>query len=154
MFTIFDNVLSPQECNDLIRLYEKNTHNSHEWRDTKPLNLEYINVKLVFDSCLKLYNLCKTVNPYIYFEWGEIVKWNIGASQPLHLDTASDGTVLTSITYLNDDYFGGNTYFFDGQAIQPKIGRTVIFDGKSHLHGVTPVEKNYRYTLPIWYKRM
>ena len=34
----------------------------------------------------------------------------------------------------------------------PKIGRTVYFDGNHYMHGVSNIEKNIRYTLPIWYK--
>lgn len=153
MFLLFDNVLNAEECSALIDLYEQNKHNSHKWRDTYPINLRHLEVPLVSSCCAKVVNVCKTIDQNACIEWGEIVRWDVGANQPLHTDTASISTVLTSITYLNDNYSGGNTYFFDGQAIQPRVGRTLIFDGKTHLHGVTSVENTYRYTLPIWYRK-
>jgi hypothetical protein len=35
--------------------------------------------------------------------------------------------VLTSITYLNDDFDGGQTEFFDGDIITPEAGKTLVF---------------------------
>jgi len=88
----------------------------------------------------------------ISVDWCEIVDWPPGSDQDLHIDTASDQTVFTSITYLNDDYQGGRTYIKDDVEIIPKVGRTVCFDGNHYLHGVTLIEKGTRFTLPIWYK--
>ena len=34
---------------------------------------------------------------------------------------------ITSITYLNDDYIGGETEFYKGPIIKPKKGKTLIF---------------------------
>lgn len=88
----------------------------------------------------------------IAVDWCEIVDWPAGSDQALHLDTSSDHTMFTSITYLNDDYRGGRTHIKDDLEIIPKVGRTVYFDGNFYLHGVTLVERGTRYTLPIWYK--
>jgi predicted 2-oxoglutarate/Fe(II)-dependent dioxygenase YbiX len=61
-------------------------------------------------------------------------------------------TSLTSITYLNEDFDGGRSVMYDGTKIKPKTGRTLIFDGNKYIHGVEPILKGERYTLPIWYK--
>jgi len=69
----------------------------------------------------------------------------------MHFDEARESTNLTSITYLNEGYLGGETAFDNGVIIKPKIGKTVFFDGKKYLHGVNPVTKGKRFVLAIWY---
>ena len=88
----------------------------------------------------------------IEIDWCKIVEWTEGASQEYHRDTASADTALTSITYLTDDFDGGETCFLDDIKVVPKIGRTVYFDGNHYVHGVSEITRGTRYTLPIWYK--
>jgi hypothetical protein len=87
-------------------------------------------------------------------DWCEIVRWPCNSWQPYHLDKASEKTSLTSITYLNENFDGGCTIMHDGTKVKPKTGRTVIFDGNKYIHGVEPILKGERYTLPIWYKSL
>ena len=70
------------------------------------------------------------------------------------IDNASQKTTLTSITYLNDDYTGGQTYYEDGTIFKPKKGRGLFFNGQYHKHGVKPVSKNIRYVVAAWYKKI
>ena len=61
-----------------------------------------------------------------------------GERFPIHTDTGADlsckeESKFTVLTYLNDDFEGGNTVFYDGNfnktvEIEPKKGRTLIFD--------------------------
>jgi hypothetical protein len=87
----------------------------------------------------------------IYIQRCEIVRWPTNAFQNLHLDSAHQNNILTSITYLNDDYEGGETYMFQDIKVVPKTGRTVFFNGHYYQHGVNEIRSGSRYTLPIWY---
>jgi hypothetical protein len=77
----------------------------------------------------------------------------VGTYQPPHFDTASSQTVLTSITYLNENFVGGDTYFEDGAIIKPVIGRTLVFNGMKYVHGVKEILSGTRWTVPIWYEK-
>ena len=138
MIRIIDDVLSKEQCKKLISL--KSTLGiDHMWGDTEVTKLSEIPEEI------------KNNNINFTPDWGEIVKWTNNSYQQLHFDDSSDITKNTSITYLNNDYDGGETYFEDGTIIKPKTGRTVIFDGKKYKHGVNKVN-GVRYTLPVWYK--
>ena len=59
------------------------------------------------------------------------------------------------MTYLNDDYEGGETFINDNGneiLIQPKAGRVLIMLSDSRCpHGVKKVNNGIRVTLPIWF---
>ena len=58
----------------------------------------------------------------------------------------------TALTYLNDDFEGGETRipYYDID-VTPKPGRVVCFKGiPQHEHGVRPVSKGTRYTFVNW----
>ena len=80
------------------------------------------------------------------------------------MDIAEESTIFSSVTYLNDNFTGGETYIINditlrkhvrdlSVKISPKTGRTLYFDGKQYEHGVTEVKDSHRYTLAIWYKK-
>lgn len=84
--------------------------------------------------------------PQIYY-----AKYVAGQHFTVHTDTGSvydddrkHYSKFTLLTYLNDDYIGGETRFFDCMleetcAIQPKKGRTLIFD-IGLMHCGSPLE--------------
>ena len=96
------------------------------------------------------------LNDIVYSDTLQIIRWFPGMEQPPHADDMSntevegfDHRVFGSIIYLNDNYNGGHTYYpnhnFD---ITPKTGRLAIHPGDpEHLHGVTKIEDNVRYTI-------
>ena len=86
-------------------------------------------------------------------DWIQIVKWPVNSFQVLHNDATSDQTTLSSICYLNDNYFGGQTFFEEGTVFTPKKRRMLFFDGMYYKHGVTMVHGEIRYTLATWYKQ-
>lgn len=148
---IIDDVLSKQECDDLIYFYN-NVGPTHQWGTTFPMSIDKKNV-LLFEKPQKICNkINEYINPKIEIDWCEIVKWPENSNQNFHFDEANKDTIFTSITYLNSDYDGGNTMILNDIKLIPKIGRTVYFDGNHYMHGVSNIEKNIRYTLPIWYK--
>ena len=154
MIVILDDILTINECNQLIDIYEKNKDKSHVWGNPNfyPLNFNLIENKFTLNILSKIESIAQMFNKNIVIDWAEITKWIPETYMNSHTDDTSDKTILTSIIYLNNNYDGGETYLSEGTVIAPKIGRMVIFDGKKYEHGVNKILNNYRYTLPIWYK--
>ncbi len=157
MFIVLPEHLPQELCSELIDIYEHNENISEEWRRTQPLDLRKIPNQEELTKC-------KFVTRYVnntavrffgietYVEVSQIVKWPVGSMQPVHRDMARETTTFTSITYLNDDFEGGETYFTDEDLlIKPKVGRTILFDGKRFEHGVRKITNGTRYTLALWY---
>ncbi len=141
---IKDDLLNKEEINNLITFYNDNLKYIIKFRDTYPLNLNnnFINLKNKINEFLKIYLI----------DWWQIVHWPLGSYQNLHFDSASNLTSLTSISYLNNEFTGGETFFEDQTIIHPKLGRTLLFNGQEYKHGVKQVLTGNRYTLAIWYK--
>ena len=156
MIIILDDVLNSDECNNLIEIYHKNKqYAQHPHCDPAfyPLNIN--NIVESKNDVLKITTKIEQITQKYFnlnvIEWCEIVRWPFNSWQSYHLDTSSKKTTLTSVTYLNENFDGGCTIMHDGTKIKPKTGRTVIFDGNKYIHGVEPILKGERYTLPIWY---
>jgi hypothetical protein len=59
--------------------------------------------------------------------------------------------ILSIIGHLNDDYEGGETYFFEDKKIDTKQGDLLIFPSSFlYPHYVTPVTKGVRYSYVSW----
>ena len=157
MFIILPEHIPSNICFDMIEIYKNNEDSAKVWRDTKPLILENI-------SNQEELNRCKRAIKYVnnaavsffgkdtYAEIAYIVKWPTGSYQPYHTDGIKESSTFSSITYLNDDFDGGETDFINEDFfIKPKIGRTVLFDGKKFEHGVKEITNGIRYTLALWY---
>jgi len=149
---IVDNVLNKSECDELIHCYNLNGP-THQWDNFFPMTIDMDN-QYLRNHILKIQN---TINEFLkdnlVVDWCEIVRWPVGSFKLPHKDITSKETTFTSVTYLNDDYEGGETYIVDDIKIVPKAGRTFFFDGVFYTHGVTEVKKYDRYTIPIWYKK-
>ena len=148
---ICDNLLDEDECKFLINFYEDNKKLEKQHRDTLYMDLVpnmHNNVNLLAE---KLTNISKLFFAKIF--WMHLVKWSPGSFQDLHFDTAEKDTVLSSITYLNDNFEGGETYFEEGTIFKPKKGRGLFFDGNFYKHGVKKVENDTRYVVATWYAR-
>ena len=155
MIVIEDNLFSIEDCDKLIQIYRLNKNKSKEWYSTYPLKMNMLEDEELF-YCKKIVqiinNFCVSIfGSDIYVERSDITEWRIGSDKDYHYDDARDSTILSSITYLNDDFIGGKTFFEDDLTITPKVGKTIFFDGKKYLHGVTSVNSKPRYTLAIWY---
>ena len=90
--------------------------------------------------------------PNITDIFGEIVHWPTLSCQAPHKDLSKPDTILTSITYLNDKFMGGETVVHDTLTVTPALGRTIIFNGKINTHHVNTITAGERWTMPIWYK--
>jgi hypothetical protein len=149
---ILDEVLSSKECDELIDYYVSCDVKKSHGGTIYPLLID-LNENKHADKFFKISNqIVELMNVSLVIDWCELVKWPLNSQQNFHFDIGSKNTVFTSITYLNDDYFGGETCFLGGQFIKPKKGRTVYFDGNFYKHGVSTVGLKNRYTAPIWYK--
>ena len=148
---IIDNVFTQDECCALIEYY---THKgpTHKWQNFLPMTIQQDD-EFLRPQIKRIENLAQSnFDKNIIIDWCEVVRWLVDAFQDLHFDTSNKNTILTSITYLNDQYEGGQTFIHEDIEIIPKIGRTVIFNGQFYKHGVKKVLSGSRYTLPIWYK--
>ena len=142
---ILDEVLSRRECKTLIDNFKPES----KWFTNYPMS---IRDGYGMDIAKKIEARVSKHFDNVQIDWCQVVWWPIASHQDLHLDAASEETVLTSITYLNNDYFGGETYIEHDMKMVPKVGRTVVFDGMHYRHGVKHVVNGDRYTLAIWYK--
>jgi hypothetical protein len=154
---VLDNVLSDAECLDAIKAFNfarvRRSPDIETYRDTLLLQVNQ-NSDILVSLSHKIRNAIAFMTNDIDIDWCQIVEWKLGSKQAYHRDTASDNTVFTSITYLNDDYAGGETSFFNDMNIVPKTGRTVYFDGNHYVHGVNEIKNGVRYSFPIWYKQI
>jgi len=103
----------------------------------------------------------KGCSKYIYY-----AKLLPGQKFPIHTDTGSDfgaggESKFTVLTYLNDDYSGGCTQFYNDSfektvSIKPKKGRTLIFDIDTFHAGdeVTCGEKYWFGTEIVYRKKL
>lgn len=130
-----------------------------------------INIRNLFRrlSHLAVAEIYKQTDQFVVPEMINLAKWDIGGLQKPHLDTYSNAEMMhdmvdpnpsrewTAITYLNSNYEGGETFFppsdynsvtytHKGQACE-----MLLFQGIYHPHGVTPVRRNARYTIAMWF---
>ena len=143
--TIIDNFISNEQIEYLLNFYKDNIHLRKKWNTTFPIEITGL-----FKDLENKYNRFNKKN---CVDWLEIVHWPIGSFQHPHKDVGVENTVLTSITYLNEDFTGGETVFEDGTIIKPKKGRALFFDGQHYTHSVNLIKEGNRYTVPVWYKK-
>jgi len=159
MILILDDVLTSEECSELIKVYKDNKEYTliHGTPETYPLHMQDIQKnKDIVDNAVK--KITSTINEFIGNKLDPItiavVRWPENSSQDYHIDITTNGIVyeLSSILYLNNDFSGGCLQMKDGTKVRPITGRLVVFDGRKYMHSVETVQNNDRYTLPIWYK--
>lgn len=172
----FDNVLSNRTCDKIVNflrksIREKNDLNinempwhdddSYDWRTIKSDYL-FAKIESYIELVSNIASLCYGEQVYPHFT--DLVVWRAGRSMDRHWDDGMyEGEeylhqrVYTSITYLNDDYTGGETYIQseNGDYIsEPKKGSVVLLrSDKQNSHGVNKITSGVRYTLPIWFTR-
>ena len=92
----------------------------------------------------------------------KFIRYHPGQEMTVHCDhihSMFDGTrkgipILSMVGHLNDDYEGGETFFFDdkdGKKVETKQGDLLIFPSSFLFpHYVTPVTKGVRYSYVSW----
>lgn len=143
---IIDNFLDEKEIGWLLSYFKDFNNEVEKFRDTNVLQItgQIKPLEEKFNKMAKTHAV----------DWLQIVEWPENSYQDLHQDDTSKRTTATSITYLNDGFAGGETYFEDGTIIKPRPGRTVFFDGQYYKHGVNKVTEGVRYTVPVWYTKL
>tara|TARA_Y100001938_G_C7892836_1_gene330597 strand:- start:110 stop:565 length:456 start_codon:yes stop_codon:yes gene_type:complete len=140
------NIFTDEVIQTLIQGFDKNIKDISKHRDTLVFNLATEDEDFIY----------KKFKPFIHdhvIDWAQIVKWPTGSSQILHTDGASDKTTLSSITYLNDNFNGGETFFEDGTMVKALKNKTIFFTGKLLKHGVKTITQGERYTIATFYKK-
>lgn len=174
------NQLTKEECKELRDFID--THLFKAWVGT---STEYVAIRLQNIATLRIRDLMLKVSydtlahirqkydVKVYPEMSALNRWYVTGFQQPHSDlTSNDEEKLaqegfldrdpnkksrewTSITFLNDDFSGGESYFVhpDGTETinKPEEGSSVVFQGVFHKHGVKKIRRNYRYTIANWY---
>tara|TARA_R110000803_G_C11761845_1_gene294034 strand:+ start:53 stop:496 length:444 start_codon:yes stop_codon:yes gene_type:complete len=141
-----ENFLHENICKYLIDFFHENEAQSHFFNKRKYMPLMEIDTK---DPVIKnIINLYKKIKPTKILNNIELVYWPPGESHDWHDDTVYYD--FTTITYLNDNYTGGETTVEKYKVIS-KTGKILIFSSDK-LHKVDLLEKGKRYVIVAWYK--
>lgn len=164
-----DNFLSLEETTKLVEALSATDgweRSPVEFWDNRVINTPRVSElfgpeidALVFESTMKVkdfiikeYGLEEDIIPDIV----SLCRWFPGMEQPPHADDMTNSDVkgfehrvFGAIIYLNDNYEGGKTYYpTHGIEVTPKAGSLAVHPGDpEHLHGVTKIEGNVRYTI-------
>jgi hypothetical protein len=169
----FNNFISKDDCDYLIlKATESNLWEvgGHEFWSNRAINyeslLEYDKTaaNIMLDANVRCNKKIKETYEVeeIYPDLLQVIRWFPGMKQGPHADDMSNTDVeghrhraFGSIIYLNDNYKGGHTYYpnFDLEII-PEAGKLALHPGDpEHLHGVTEIQEEIRYTLvSFWTK--
>lgn len=172
------NFISKADCDMLIDFATKidpwEKDGSDSFWDNRSLNAVTIYQQHSQEVGQFLYNLRLRISDAIKTLYGveeiypdltQIVRWYPGQEQSPHADDMTDHEGpdvewfshrhFGSILYLNDNYSGGHTYYPQhGTEIIPVAGTLAIHPGTpDHLHGVTKIEDNIRYTIASFWTK-
>jgi len=148
---IEENFLDKNLCQELVKFIIANKSNMVKFRDVLEIDFSDMEPSLHKKLCIQYLSFLAQKNIIVFPECVRLVLWSKGSKQLPHFDKARDTTTLTSITYLNDDFVGGKTFFENEVVVKPETGKTVFFNGCKYKHGVSQVTSGFRYVLAIWY---
>ena len=85
-----------------------------------------------------------------------LLKYEVGGFLPAHQDHGISSRILSTVSYLNDDYEGGEIEFPNSNIIiKPPAGSIIFFPSNFlYVHEVHPIIKGSRFSLPHWYHNM
>lgn len=85
-----------------------------------------------------------------------LLRYEVGGFLPAHQDHGVSSRILSTVSYLNDDYEGGEIEFANSNiVIKPPAGSIIFFPSNFlYVHEVHPITKGSRYSLPHWYHNM
>jgi predicted 2-oxoglutarate/Fe(II)-dependent dioxygenase YbiX len=175
---IFDNILDPIFCQELINEYfydkwEKATtrsgHNpavrscsgicisDNESLD-KNYEARYNIVNTIFNATTECLEKYSTIFKYFHVDQNtgfDLLKYEKNQFYKQHVDTfIRSPRSLTASYFLNSDYEGGYMNFFDRQIqIKPKVGSVLMFPSNfMYPHEVSLITKGIRYSIVTWFK--
>ena len=167
----FENFLTQDEVNKLLNFAKS----KDDWQDKEGKGFwsnRFLNATKVYkedrELGLLLYDIKSRmkntiINNFtdgneVYADVLQMIRWFPGMEQKPHSDDMKNAgdhfewfhhRDFGSIIYLNDDYDGGHTYYPNyGIDVVPKSGMLAVHPGdQKHLHGVTKIQNNMRYTI-------
>jgi hypothetical protein len=79
-----------------------------------------------------------------------------GGHLPAHQDLGVSSRLISTVSYLNDDYVGGEIDFRQSNVrIKPEAGSIVFFPSNFlYVHEVFPMISGTRYAMPHWYHHL
>jgi Rps23 Pro-64 3,4-dihydroxylase Tpa1-like proline 4-hydroxylase len=82
-----------------------------------------------------------------------VLRYTSDGFLPAHQDQGVSSRVLSAVTYLNDDYEGGEIEFVNsGVKIKPTAGSIIFFPSNFlYVHEVHKMTSGQRYALPYWF---
>ncbi len=175
---VFDNVLSPENCNLILNEYK----NSSEWLDTKTgggevtkhtRNCMEISISqdfvinqnldvrknlddIVFESVRNIISNYNDIVPTfrIDIDTGyQLLRYKEGEFYTQHTDSfKNQQRSLSCSIQLNEDYDGGEFALFDREMmIRTKPGSAIVFPSNfMYPHEIMPVIKGTRYSIITW----
>jgi len=179
IYTI-ENFLTREECKYIIKISRKRFVRSKVVVDGKPnvvdgrtsysAFLDSLNDTKLLKIRIRAAQLLK--HPLTHIEELQVVSYEKGQQYQIHHDAFTNKSisekgkiekngqrVYTVLVYLNDDFFGGSTFFPSLEyKIQPKEGKALVFRNVTKLrriikaanHCGLPVTKGRKYALNIW----
>ena len=165
---VFDNALDKNYCTKLYNYLQNNSvtnvnTNLVPWEQNNNIPLSIIKdleIKHIIELHKKKlsYLISLQYNKIVYPEFSDLVFWCKDQFMIKHIDNLHPDfkqRYISTVTYLNDDYEGGETFIEDqGQLFynKPKTGSTLCFSStEKHPHGVNKITKGHRGTLAIWF---
>lgn len=180
-FLVVDNFVSPGECKLLIEAFNRNEDRlenfssygaeKNDYWDNRVIGIGGLRESEIMARRIMHYSRLRTIRliqalynqPVMFSDTIQLVRWSPGLKMDGHADNCQpDGTPnnmawrdYSAVTYLNDDYEGGEFRFVkSGVTIKPRAGQLVLFTaGVEHMHEVLEVRGAMRYTMPSWYTK-
>tara|TARA_Y100001970_G_scaffold121071_1_gene150156 strand:+ start:42889 stop:43446 length:558 start_codon:yes stop_codon:yes gene_type:complete len=172
---IYENFLDSQEIDVLVN-FSKQPNNVWGSAEVEFWNQRFIHYKNIDNESVRKILITKRkeiselirkdfeIKETLYSDLLQIVRWIPGYELDPHADSENpDGSEhpfsyreYASITYLNEDYSGGEIYFPEQNDFSPQIkpGTLVFFPGTlEFLHGVKEVTQGVRYTIASFFTR-
>ena len=172
-------IISPDVCDSIIDDAETRQWRKHQWGDgyspdisyeTKELDVQHIpstkngEIKYFIDTALSLYykenKLPSLKGGFTRFSsevrFNRYGRGHIMRQHYDHISSLFDGErkgipVLSTITNFNDDYEGGELFFWDDYIVPLGKGDIVIFPSLFLFpHGVKEVTRGFRYSGVSW----
>lgn len=114
-------------------------------------NLYIVNsLSLAAEMCVSQYlkgHALDEAKYHLDLSYVPIRKWNVGLGMGPHIDSIYEfpNLAFTTVTYLNDNYEGGEIEFPDlNIKVKPESGSTIMFPG-TVTHKVNPILSGVRY---------
>ena len=175
LIVILGNVLSNEECDELIRLSKDKMHRSkigsardvNELRTSSSMFFEESENDIVARVEKRTSSIMNI--PVEHAEGIQILKYTPGQEYRAHHDyfsstskVAKNNRISTLIMYLNDVVLGGETFFFKlNRSVTPKKGMAVYFEyfyndkdiNELTLHGGAPVITGEKWVATQWMRK-